>query len=345
MNMKITPSRFLKKNVYNPLPAYKKTRLKVSNENFIILEYGEHDKLLQLNFNCRQLRVMARFYNQKRSGNKPYLLFILYNFLKYSKYACTIQKIVRGYLYRKYYQLRGPAFIKRDKCVNETDFITLEKLETIPQVQFITYADKEGYIFGFDIRSLHNLFKHKRALCVNPYTQKSFPTDFKNKIKRLLKLSKLFGDNINIEIEDTYKGLSKEKQVELFAISVFQKIDNLGNHSNAEWLLSLNSLHLLKFMRELRDIWIYRANLSSLVKRNICPPNGNPFIGFNILQTEPSITKSKHNILKIMDNLVTKGVNRDSKILGALFILTALTLVSKDAAEARPELYNSAVHF
>ena len=46
-----------------------------------------------------------------------------------------------------------------------------------------------------------------------------------------------------------------------------------------------------------------------------------------------------------MEIMVTKGVNRDSKILGALFILTALTLVSKDAAEARPELYNSAAHF
>ena len=45
-----------------------------------------------------------------------------------------------------------------------------------------------------------------------------------------------------------------------------------------------------------------------------------------------------------MENLVSKGVDRDARALGALYILTALTLVSKEVAEMRPELYESAVH-
>jgi len=92
MNQKITPTRFLKENIYKPIPSHKKRRMKVTNENFFIPEYGEHEKLIEMNFNCRQLKEIARFYNQKRSGNKPQLLFTLYNFLKFSKYVIIIQK-------------------------------------------------------------------------------------------------------------------------------------------------------------------------------------------------------------------------------------------------------------
>ena len=113
MNKKITPSRFLKENIYKAIPGHKKRRQKVSKENFMILEYGEEDKLIELNFNMQQLKEIARFYKQKRSCNKPQLIFILYNFLRFSKYARQIQKIYRGYLRRRYNKLRGPAFFNK----------------------------------------------------------------------------------------------------------------------------------------------------------------------------------------------------------------------------------------
>ena len=347
MNRKITPVRFLRENIYETLPPHKKRRMKVSKEEFVIPEYGEHDKFLKINFNCMQLREIARFYKQKRTGNKPHLMFLLYNFLKYSKYARTIQRIFRGYLCRYYYKLRGPAFRAPLNCVNETDFITLERLDNIPKKQLMTYKDKDGHLFGFDICSLYNLFSHKTAAGTNPYTRENFSQEFRYKVQRILKLSKVFGDTINIVIEDTYKGLSREKQMELFCVSIFQKIDDLGNHSNPQCFLSLNRLYLIKFVRELMDIWVYRANLSLSIKQKICPPYGNPFLGFNITQLHSNlpIVTLKHNILKVMENFVVKGIDRDSKVLGALYILTALTLVSPDAAEARPELYNSAAPF
>ena len=344
MNKKMTPLRFLKDNVYETLPAHKKRRAKVTSENFIIPEYGEHEKLIEINFNVRQLREMARFYKQKRSGNKPQLLFILYNFLRFSKFAIIIQKYARGYLRRHYNTLKGPAFLKRYMCINDTDFITLEKISTIPHQQLCTMKDKDGYIFGFDICSLYNLLFNKKYQSLNPYTRKPFPKKFNENIKKIIKLSSLYAETINIVFADSYKGLSQEKQVGLLGISVFQKIDNLGNHSNSQWLLSLNRSQLFKFIRELMDIWVFRANIPPHLKRKICPPVGNPFIGFNsTIYTNFPLYKLKRKILMVIESFVTNGVDRDSKVLGALYVLTALTLVSKDAAEARPELYDSAL--
>ena len=94
----MTPSRFLKEHIYVDIPQRKKSRKKVTSENFIIPEYGEHEKLIEINFNVRQLREIARYYKQKRSGNKPQLLFTIYNFLKFSKFVIIIQKYVRGYI-------------------------------------------------------------------------------------------------------------------------------------------------------------------------------------------------------------------------------------------------------
>ena len=45
----------------------------------------------------------------------------------------------------------------------------------------------------------------------------------------------------------------------------------------------LQSLALIKFIRELLDIWAYRANLSNELRRNICPLDGNPFSNINIV--------------------------------------------------------------
>jgi hypothetical protein len=45
--------------------------------------------------------------------------------------------------------------------------------------------------------------------------------------------------------------------------------------------------------------------------------------------------------LVIIERLVRSGINRDSRALGANFVLTALTLVNAEAAIALPWLFQS----
>jgi hypothetical protein len=42
-----------------------------------------------------------------------------------------------------------------------------------------------------------------------------------------------------------------------------------------------------------------------------------------------------------LEKMVTTGINHDSKSLGAFYVLAALTLVSVDAANGIPWLYQS----
>ena len=53
-------------------------------------------------------------------------------------------------------------------------------------------------------------------------------------------------------------------------------------------VFNINRNQLIKFIRELVDIWNYRANLSIRNQKNICPPAGSPFQrlqNYTILQT------------------------------------------------------------
>ena len=66
------------------------------------------------------------------------------------------------------------------------------------------------------------------------------------------------------------------------AVSLFQKIDELGFITNPQWFLSLSRHRLKIFLNELIDIWNYRAQLSQETKRKVEPQRGNPFYNFNI---------------------------------------------------------------
>ena len=54
-----------------------------------------------------------------------------------------------------------------------------------------------------------------------------------------------------------------------------------------------------------------------------------------------SLETLKRNALTIIEHLVRRGVNENSRALGANYVLCALTLVSSGAANSLPWLYQS----
>jgi len=328
------------------MPKVKKTQ-KVTDEQISIPTINTYNELIYNNYNVTQLKNFAKNYKLKLSGNKQQLIMRVYTFLYFSYYIIKIQKIFRRFLAKKYIMLHGPAVLNRKLCTNTDDFISMEPIEEINYRQFISYKDIDGFIYGFDITSLHNLFIKSADKIRNPYNRNLIPDTLFKDIRALIRYSKILKININLNFEDDTIKVSNEKAIELKAITLFQQIDSLGNYSNANWFLSLNRNQVIKFIRELMDIWQYRAQLPTQTKRNICPPIGDPFRNLNIqyVNTEQNLWNVKKIILDIMEKFVNSGIDKDSKALGAYYVLGALTLVNTEAATSLPWLFQSVNYF
>ena len=324
----------------------KKNNKKFIDVNYDIPKFKEHIFFLENNYNITHLKNISKHYKLKISGNKQELIKRIHSHLLLSFYILKIQKNIRGFIQRKYNTCRGPAFMKRELCNNSYDFFTMDEIKDIPSNQFFSYKDTDGFIYGFDIISLYNLIYKTSGVLQNPYNRRSIDSGVVNTFKRLFRLSKILKIPINTEIQNIELEISTEKTVELNVLDLFQKIDTLGNYSNPSWFLSLNAIQLIKFVRELIDIWEYRSQLTIEVKRMICPPHGDPFYNISLysLQHFANITDLRKNILKCLDKLVNFGINNDYKSLGAYYVLSALTLVNNDAANAMPWLYQSVAY-
>lgn len=86
----------------------------------------------------------------------------------------VIQKTFRGFVGRESERLRGPGYKELHRCVNETDFQTMDSVSEIPRESFFSYEDDGGFVYGFNVFSLMNMFKRNRKF-VNPYNREDIP--------------------------------------------------------------------------------------------------------------------------------------------------------------------------
>ena len=320
-----------------------KKRKKKLEEILIIPTYENYNSFLNHKFTVLQLKQICKYYKLNVTGSKQILTNIIYKHLFLSCMASIIQHFWRKHSVKRYSRLHGPAQFKRELCVNETDFFTMDSIKDIPYTQFFSYKDTDNMIYGFDIMSLHNLIEKKEYDAVlNPYTRNPINPLVKRNFKSLIYLSKFFKEDIQIDMEE--KEIVKENlyNIEDRAITVFHEIDRLGNYTNPMWFLELRRRELLVYARELYDIWAYRAQLSDQVKYEICPIVGTPFHNIHLADL-PGLTlrELQNSILTLMDNLVKNGSTQNSRYLGSTYALCALTLVSPPAAQALPWLYES----
>ena len=324
---------------------------KVGDNEFAVLTVMEAALVYERNYNLSQLKRIAQHYHIKSGGNKKELSFRLFSFLRLSRSATVIQRWVRGFFVRQFVRMHGPAASgrARELCNNTTDFFTMETVESIPFLSFFSYQDVDGFVYGFHIHSLCQLVGASSSSSGglrNPYNRTVMGVEVIVQLKQLVRLGRLVGWPVVTEAEEEEPVLTVQKSMELRSLELFQHIDRLGNYTHPQWFTSLSRTSLVRFVIELRDIWNYRAQLSSQVKRNICPPHGNPFYEFHMgdmYDNDMTLEELKHRVLTMLHRVVTAGIDADSQSLGTLYVLGALTLVNTDAAEALPWLHQSVV--
>jgi hypothetical protein len=317
---------------------------KIDDADLIIPKFNESNLLFKYNYNVNQLKTIAKHYKLKISGNKSQIISRLFSFLILSQNIIIVQKVFKGYLQRKYNNSHGPASKNRSICINDTDLYTTDNITDIPIESFFSYKDEDGFVYGFDILTIYSLIYKCNGVIKNPYNRHLISSEVIDNLKTLLKLSNILKIPICTEIKDMSLEVSCKKSLELRVLALFQNMDALGNYSDIKWFMNLNRTQLIRLLRELIDIWTYRANLSEDTKREICPPVGNPFgrlSDFSQVQHSDNLDDVRKYILEVMEKFVNMGVNRDSKCLGAYYVLGAMTLVSTEAASALPWLYQA----
>lgn len=124
---------------------------------------------------------------------------------------------------------------------------------------------------------------------------------------------------------------------------LFIEIDQLGNYSDYRWFMNLERSCYLRYYRILKDIWTYRAQIPSYTKIKICPL-WDPFgmfstINVNELTTEQLMSRC----LCVMEDMIYTGIERQFKTIGALHVLSVLTVINREARSNMPWLYESLI--
>ena len=329
----------------------KKNKIKITNENFNILQNNEYENLHIYDYKVSQLKDMCKHYNIKKSGNKNELSNRLFDYLKYSLFSIVIQKIFRGYIVKEYKKCSGLLPNNLKLCTNDSDFATLEPLKDIPYNQFFCFNGNESH-YGYDIYSLYNLINiqdkiHKSNApkeVRNPYDREIITMDEIKLFNRHLRFSRILNIPVKTK-DDSIENINPKKKMEMRIIEIFQYINELGNYANSNWFTSLPRHMMVMFIREMYDIWNFRAQLSTQIKNEIVPPHGNPFMGMSLhLAQSRDDEFLKTTALRIIELLVKSAHLVENRTLGAYYVLTALTLVSEDARNALPWLYTSVAY-
>lgn len=308
--------------------------------SFYPTNYKQYPWIYERKYTIHDLISICDFfkYNIKRKSKKI-MLEECHTYLRKGYMALKIQTLWRKHMIAMFNKTQGPAQFKRNLCNNQEDFLTTENMSEIDYYFFISLKEHD-FVYGFNIISVYNLLKKNNPF--NPYTRNPFPSEFVDLVYKRMKLNH-FLKKVDHPIYHEIQLPSYDNRL----TGLFQKMDSLGNYTQIEWFLKLEAVQLRRFLLELYDIWDYRSQLSPSNKLRICPPYGKPFMNVP-LQLIESSTNMEMPILreycyKVMEELLNKTDQTEYQSLGCYYILSALTLVNQEVAEAIPWLYQSVI--
>ena len=315
------------------------------------------------NYRVETLKTFMKMYKLKQCGSKQELQNRLYGYLVLSPRLYKLQAYVRGLTIRNGLALHGPAVLKRNKCNNITDFVTLDDISLIPIKRFFSFADEDGFVYGYDILSLYSLMKRNDTCgqIKNPYNRKPLNVTTVNQYYKLLHYHKKRNelpndigyipeqiyipppnprrDELLIRLNETRHEepeLRINRIVEQFNRDLYPLLDLERIISN---LVPREQMSLLE---ELQDIWMFRSELTERIHQELNPLGGSMFPSRRQLE---HLVNRNSSILSIMlttlEKIIWGAMDTEWSHLSEYFIIGALTLASAEARELVPWMYEA----
>ena len=110
---------------------------------------------------------------------------------------------------------------------------------------------------------------------------------------------------------------------------IFKLFDELDIWMEIDWFLNLNLEQTIKINEEIHNIWgTFITDNPEMVKNVL---NGkNPF---NCIKYTMDIIEAKDKLLNVFEGFVTNGINKQSKLTGAIIVIGGFSFVSEQVKE------------
>jgi hypothetical protein len=246
-----------------------------------------------------------------------------------------VQAVINGWWVRHTIRQKGIVYYCRHRSNNLHDPITLEKLENIAPVFFFSFAHLST-CYAMDIRNLYQLMGQHRP---NPFNSAPFDLSLQERVFARIHRIEDFGRSTDVD-KDPEPVLPAAK-IRLRVIRIFQLIDGLDHYTNVQWFFDLTAQQLKMWYISAEDTWNYRAQLTPL-QQKVIVPDGISHPLFRYKQAIKNMTdhiQLQNIVLDVMERWVTSGITRADRVLGAMYVLSALTECSPTVAETLPWLY------
>ena len=254
------------------------------------------------------------------------------------------EKILRFWkLYgrRRLIKSMGPFTFVPEFAENESDLLTLEKVESIPFTYRFSYNDSNN-VWLFDIRFFVQLMQHGNEL-KNPFNQLPLTQTTLNNLQKRIEILRTRGQPI-IYVEEGE--LTPEQIWNQKVLDVFLKMSSLGFPVNIAWFDMMTVLTHERFYTHLYNIWNYHLQLSNELKETMVP--GHSVGRAPLFRWTPEVITARPHELKwwrkqslcLMKAFLTRGQDTVTQNTNVLTILTALANCHRHVAEAFPWLVN-----
>ena len=329
-----------------------------------IFKLEDYDKITP-KLSLTHLKRLCTAHGLKRFGTRPVLCERVRSFCLKKFSISKLQRVMRGHIARTYVYHFVDNYVGRgEESVNDTDFYTMDDFKDVPHYQMFRFKDeRDGMTYQFNMASFFKLMKTtftQKSLSLaasghycgeipaemtNPYTRSPISRDMVRHFFMKLRYSRMMRHPVCVEIKDD-EALTPAQLTEMHVVELFQDINKMGNYADSSWFSNLKHPQHIRFLQELYDIWSYRAELTQQTRNQICPPYGHLFSTPNNIAVMQDIRSASFQSvldinLGVVDRLIRSGLSDDDRSLGALYVLSALTIVSPGAREAMPWLYQS----